>query len=344
MKKTVLITGGSGYIGSWITKYLLEAGHIVRLTVRDKNKLEKIAHLKAVQEQQAGQLEIWEADLLKEGSFDEAARGADVLMHVASPFILKVKDAQKDLVDPAQKGTLNVLRAASQSGTIKKVILTSSVVSIFGDAKDMADQNLKEFTEEQWNTTSSLEHQPYSYSKTLAEKAAWDLYATQKQWKLIAINPAFVMGPPLGKNSDSESILFMKRMLTGAYKTGAAPFYFGFVDVRDVAKAHILAMEERVQEGRHITVKSTHSMLELANTIESEFNQQFKLPTSTTPTLLLYILGWAFGLSWKYIRRNAGYPIVYNTTRSRENLGLIYRPFSETIRDMVHAMQERNIV
>jgi len=194
MVKTVMVTGGTGYIGSWIVKDLLDRGYIVRMTVRDKSNRSKYEQLVLMAEKSKGKLEIWEANLLKEGSFDEAAKGADAIIHVASPFTLKFKNAQKELLDPALRGARNVLNAASKSGTVKKVVLTSSVAAIYGDSSDMQELGLDEFTEEHFNTTSSAQHQPYSFSKTIAEKEAWKLFKQQNFWKLVVVNPSFVIG------------------------------------------------------------------------------------------------------------------------------------------------------
>ena len=185
MKHTILVTGGTGYIGSWVVKGLLEKGHTVRLTVRKKNKKEKYQFLTVIAGKNEGSLEIWEADLLRSGSFDEAAIGCDSIAHIASPFILNVKDAKLDLVDPAVKGTINVLEAANKSNSIKKVVLTSSTVAIYGDNIDMKKQNLSILTEEHFNTSSSLSHQPYPYSKVQAEKKAWEMVRQQSTWELI---------------------------------------------------------------------------------------------------------------------------------------------------------------
>jgi nucleoside-diphosphate-sugar epimerase len=165
MYKTIMITGGTGYVGSWVIKDLLENGYTVRACVRDKNNRQKVQHLLDLAIGAVGSLELWEADLLKMGSFDDAARGSDAIFHLASPFTLRFKDPKKDLLDPALVGTRNVLAAASLSGTVKKVILTSSVVAVHGDNVDMKELGLKEFTEENFNYSSSLTHQPYSFPR-----------------------------------------------------------------------------------------------------------------------------------------------------------------------------------
>jgi nucleoside-diphosphate-sugar epimerase len=336
--KTVLVTGGTGYLGSWVVKQLLEKGYTVRLTVRSKNKVQNYSHLEEISRSTAGKLEIWEADLVKEGSFDEAAKGADAIIHMASPFTLRYKDAQKELIEPALNGTKNILNAANLSESVKKVILTSSVAAVHGDNIDMQEQGLSEFTEAHFNTSSSVNHQPYSYSKVLAEKAAWDIEKNQTNWKLVVINPSFIMGPSLTKDSNSESLHFMKEMIGGKYYMGAPDVMFGFVDVRDVATAHLLALETNAN-GRHILAERTESVFNFSKIIKKVFGNKYKLPLMVSPKFMLYLVGWAFGLKNGFIKRNVGYPIKLNATKSRELLGLKYTPIETTIKDMVTQME-----
>ncbi len=341
MNKTILVTGGTGYIGSWVTKYLLEKGYNVCLTVRDKSKTEKYQHLLDIEKKSPGTLEFWEANLLSEGAFDEPAEGAFAIIHMASPFSLKFKDAQKELIDPALEGTRNVLNAANKSSTVKKVVLTSSVAAVHGDNIDMKELGLDEFTEEHFNTSSSLTHQPYSYSKVLAEKEAWKIYENQDKWKLVVINPSFVMGPSLGKISNSGSLDFMKDMLSGKYFSGAPDLMFGFVDVRDVAKAHIIALESETASGRHILAERTMSMYDFSRLIKKQYGNQFKLPLMKSPKFMLYLVGWMFGLTNKFIRRNVGYDIKLNASKSKKELGLEYTPIEKSVKDMVDQMMEK---
>lgn len=344
MEKKVLVTGGTGYIGNWVVKELLEKGYTVRITVRDKSQTQKYRHLLDLAKETDGELEVSEANLLSEGSFDEPAGGCSAVIHIASPFTLRFRDAKKDLIDPALNGTRNVLNAATRAGSVKKIVLTSSVAAVHGDAIDMKEQGLDEFTEEHFNETSAPDHQPYSYSKVLAEKEAWKMAAEQEQWKLVVINPSFVVGPSLTETSDSESLNFMKDMLTGKYKTGAPELWFGWVDVRDAAHAHVLALESSKAEGRHILAERTMSVLKVAEILKDQFGDKYKLPSGKIPKWLMYLVGPFLGLKARYIKRNVGYPIRLNTEKSRESLGLTYRPISESLRDMVRQMHELNLL
>jgi len=338
MKNPILVTGGTGYIGSYVVKDLLEKGNTVRLTVRDKSKKEKYQFLKNIAKKSNGTLEIWEADLLKEGSYDEAVEGCDSIAHMASPFILNIKDAQLDLVDPAVKGTINVLEAANKSSTVKKVVLTSSTVAIYGDGIDMRNQHLSSFTEEQFNTSSTIDHQPYPFSKVQAEKKAWEIANNQSSWELVVLNPSFVMGPSLATGSQSESLKFMADMLSGKLKLGAAELYFGYVDVRDVAKAHVFCLENKA-EGRHILVERVTDILSFADIIRAHYGKKYKLPKSNNPKWLVSLIGSLFGLSREYVKNNVGIPIQMDASKSRDKLGLNYIPLEQTVKDMVEQME-----
>lgn len=339
MKKTVLVTGGTGYIGSWVVKGLLEQGYRLRLTVRDMGNQLKYQFLTDMAQNTNGNLEIFEADLMKAGSFDVAAKGCDAILHIASPFILDVKDPDMDLVQPAVLGTRHVLEAANRSESVKKVVLTSSIAAVFGDNCDMRAQNLTAFTEAQFNTSSSLHHQPYSYSKVMAEKEAWKMEKQQSNWKLVVLNPGLVMGPSLVMGSRSESLKIMNELLTGKYRLGVPDLYFGFVDVRDVARAHIAALEQS-SEGRHILVERTTDMLSFVNMIRACSEKPYALPRRTSPKWLLKLVGARFGLSRAFINNNVGIPIQIDVTRSKQFLKMEYLPMEQTVCDMVNQYEK----
>lgn len=337
-ERPVLVTGGSGYIASWVVKQLLEQGYKVNATVRNKSKIAKVDHLLKLQKQFPGKLELYEADLLKEGSFAEAMKDCALVIHMASPFKVNVKDPQKELVDPALKGTRNILQTVNNTSTVKRVVLTSSVVAIYGDASDIEQTENGVFTEAYWNTTSSLKHQPYSYSKTLAEKEAWKFEGEQQRWDLVVINPSFVMGPSLSDRTDGESTDFMIQLLSGTFKSGAPYLAFGFVDVRDVAAAHILAGTKESASGRHITCARTKTMLDAATILRREFGDKYKLPSRQLPKFLMYLVGPFVGFSWKFVRNNVGIPMKFDNSYSKKDLGLVYRDLSETFKDQVEQL------
>lgn len=341
----VVVTGGSGYIASWIVKYLLEDGKAVRATVRSLTDNSKIQHLLDLKEKYKDKLSLFEADLMLDGSFDKVIEDVELVIHTASPFFVAgIKDPKKQLIDPALQGTKNVLESCNRNSTVKRVVLTSSVAAIFGDNIDSLQIPNQTFTEEHWNTTSNLTHQPYAYSKTLAEKEAWEIQKRQSSWDLVVINPSFVMGPSLSKRLDGTSVEFMKNMLTGVFRTGVPDTKMGYVDVRDVAKAHILAGFTPKAEGRHITSAEVIPMLGVAKIIKEKFGKKYSVPTGTLPKFLVYLIGPFFGLSWGYTKNNIGQPLFLNNEYSKTNLGLTYRPLTETFADHVNQMESAGLL
>ena len=158
--KPVLVTGASGYIANWIIKYLLEEGCTVHGTVRNPDSEKSVGPLqKIAAAAPLGTLKLFKADLLDEGSFDEAMAGCEVVMHTASPFVVRgFKDPQEALIKPAVEGTRNVLEAANRTASVKRVVLTSSVAAVFGDNADLRKNPRGVFNEEDWNFSSSLQH------------------------------------------------------------------------------------------------------------------------------------------------------------------------------------------
>jgi len=250
--KPILVTGSSGYIASWIVKLLLDKGHTVHAMVRDVNALDAMGHLNKIAEGSSGKLVLFEADLLKEGSFDAAMEGCELVMHTASPYSVDPKMDPDAFIQPALDGTRNVLNSVNKTSTVKRVVLTSSVAAILGDTRDVQGYAGGIATEENWNTTSSLTHLPYSYSKTLAEKLAWEMVKAQDRWDLITINPSFVFGPSLSKRKGMPTMDFLSLLADKRSAMGAVPFNFGIVDVRDVAEAHVKAGFIPDANGRHI--------------------------------------------------------------------------------------------
>ena len=228
--------------------------------------------------------------------------------------------------------------------SVERVVLTSSVVAINGDNQDMIDKGIDRLNEEHWNTTSSLKHAPYSFSKTVAEKKAWDLQKKQERWDLVVINPGFVMGPSLSGRTDGQSTQFMMDLLSGKMAAGAPELTFGYVDVRDIAKAHILAMKQSNCKGRYIVTENSYSVLEVASFIDKAFPGQFKLPKRTLPKWLMYVFGPLMGMSWKMVRRNIGLPLTYDHSKSVDDLGLRYRNISETFSDHANQLMDMNLV
>lgn len=333
---TVLVTGANGYVASWLVKQLLEQGHTVHATVRNPDNKEKIAHLENIAATTPGTLKFYAADLLQEGAFTQAMQGCDIVYHTASPFILGVKDPQKDLVDPAEKGTANVLNTAVKTHSVKRVVVTSSVVAMCTDAIDTHQVSHDGINEDSWNTTASLNYQPYAYSKTLAEKKAWEIAQSQNQWDLVTINPGFVMGPFLNAaKTTSESIKVLKQMGDGTMKSGAPKYGCTVVDVRDLAMAHYQAGMNPAAKGRYLATAHNTNFLEMAQCLTDKYASQYPLPKKAAPKWLLMLLGPMMDktLSRKIIKNNVNVDFKANNTKIKSDLGIEFRPLHETMND-----------
>ncbi|KAG8051753.1 hypothetical protein GUJ93_ZPchr0001g29342 [Zizania palustris] len=204
--KLACVTGASGYIASWIVKLLLDRGYTVRATVRNTADPKKTQHLRAL-DGAKDRLNLFEANLLEEGSFDAAVHGCDCVFHTASPFYHNVKDPKAELLDPALKGTLNVLGSCKKA-SIKRVVITSSIAAVAYNGKPRTPDVVVDETWFSLPEVAEKEKQWYVLSKTLAEEAAWN-FSKDNGIDIVTINPAMVIGPLLqpSLNTSAEAIL-----------------------------------------------------------------------------------------------------------------------------------------
>jgi nucleoside-diphosphate-sugar epimerase len=332
--KPVLVTGGSGYVASWIIKMLLEEGIDVHATVRNPSNANKVDHLTALAKGSAGKLKLFQSDLLDTSSFDKPMRGCELVIHTASPFFISgIKNPEEELIRPAREGTRNVLESAKRNPAVKRVVLTSSVAAVYGDNADITFTPGQVFTEKEWNTTSSAEHQPYSYSKTIAEKEAWALANEQDQWDLLTINPGWVLGPSVSKRRDSMSIGTMIQFGDGTFKMGVPELWSGIVDVRDVATAHIKAGYTPEASGRHIIVGGEATLLNIATILRKHFGDDYPFPRKQVPKFLFWIIAPMNGITRKYASRNVGIQIKFDNSYSKTDLNMSYLPIEQAVKE-----------
>ncbi|MCQ9135434.1 NAD-dependent epimerase/dehydratase family protein [Streptomyces hilarionis] len=342
--RTVLVTGGSGFVAAHLVQQLLERGYRVRATVRSTARTDKLRPLRALQDARPGRLDLFEADLLAEGSFDEAARGCSVVFHVASPFLMpeKIKDGRRDVVEPALRGTRNVVAAVNRAGTVERLVLTSTVGAIFGDYVDVREMDGQTLSEKYVNTTSTVENNPYHYAKTVAETAAREAEAAQDRWRMVALNPGLILGPSLTPASVSGSLFLLDELFKGYFFYGAPDFSFTTADVRDVAAAHIAAAERPGAYGRYIVAApEMTSFHQMATILRERRPRDLRLPRTALPHWPVRLLGPAFGLSQRYIRNHLGIRFPVDNRRSVEELGLVYRPIEETLTDHYRTWREQ---
>jgi dihydroflavonol-4-reductase len=332
--KMVFVSGAAGFIGSHVVKQLLAAGYRVRGSVRSLKKVEELRHLRELPGA-AERLELVEADLLAPGAFDAHVQGADYVLHLASPFVLEAKDPQKDLVDPAVRGTRTMLEACQKSPRVKRVVLTSSMAAVT-DEPD-SDHVL---TEADWNEKSSLQRNAYYYSKTLAERAAWQFMAEEKpHFDLIAMNPYIVIGPSMTRAVNPSNQLFVD-LLSGTYP-GIMNLTWGFVDVRDVALGHIRAMTAPAAEGRYLCTNATLTMREVVELLhQAGYGTEagYKVPRlgmdcaigDYAARLGSYLQPKGVG---QYLRTHIGRLVRFDNAKVKRDLGLEFRALDGTIRD-----------
>jgi nucleoside-diphosphate-sugar epimerase len=282
---TVLVTGGSGFIGAHCILQLLAGGHDVRTTVRSlKREADMRAMLKQGGAEPGDRLAVFAADLEKDDGWQEAVPGSDYVLHVASPFPSGVPKDDDELIRPARDGALRVLRAARDSG-VKRVVLTSSFAAIgYGHEPQNAP-----FTEKTWTNLDGGDVSAYPKSKTLAERAAWEFIAKEGgALELSVVNPVGVFGPVLGPDY-STSILLVQRLMDGAVP-GLPRLYFGAVDVRDVADLHLRAMTHPAAKGERFLALAGDflSMLDIAKILKSRLGDGARrVPVRQLPNWLV---------------------------------------------------------
>lgn len=345
--KPVLVTGATGYVAGWLVKKLLEEGLTVHAAVRDPKNKTKLAHLDELAANSSGSIKYFKADLLQEGSYAEAMEGCELVYHTASPYTLDVKDPQKELIDPALNGTRNVLQQANNTPSVKRVVVTSSCAAIYSDAIDCEKAPNGVLTEKVWNTTSSLDYNPYSYSKTLAEQEAWKIAENQDKWDLVVVNPAGVFGPALNpKSSTSESTNIMKQMADGTMKAGVPNIGIGVVDVRDLAEAHYQAGFKPEANGRNIIVGHNTSFLEMAQTLNKHFGDKYPVPNKALPKWLLWLVGPLVNkaITRDFVKKNVNIEWKADNSKGKRELGLNYRSLEETMVDDFNALISAGVI
>ncbi|XP_078148320.1 phenylacetaldehyde reductase-like isoform X2 [Carex rostrata] len=270
--RIVCVTGASGFIASWLVKLLLQRGYTVRATVRDPSDPKRTKHLREL-DGASERLHLFKADLMDEGSFDAAIDGCEGVFHAASPVTFTVTDPQAELIDPAVKGTLNVLRSCSKAATVKRVVMTSSMAAVSNNGRPRSTDAV---IDETWFSIPEICENLklwYALSKTLAEEAAWK-FSKDNGIDMVTLNPAMVIGPLLQPTLNATCADIFN-LINGS------PTYpnlnFGWIHVKDVATAHILAFEVPSARGRYCLVERVLHFSEIVAIIH-ELYPSLQLP------------------------------------------------------------------
>ncbi|KAF8956235.1 D-lactaldehyde dehydrogenase [Flammula alnicola] len=315
----ILVSGANGFIAMWVIRTLLEQGYIVRGAVRSNEKGKRLREYFG----SYGDKVEWVVveDITKDGAFDEAVKGVDGIEHMASPLNSPTDDPD-DYIKPAVHGTIGMLQSALKAGKqIKRVVVTSSIVAVISTVTESPERK------------KSSPDEKYRASKTLAEKAAWEFYNKHKaeiSWDLVALNPPLVLGPPLQEVKTpahlNVSLDIWFNMVFTEKPDAVLKSTHGYVHVKDIAAAHVIALEKEAAGGERIIVASgTTTWQDLRNliyTLKPEYYTSGVLPRGT-PDLETVVLS------------------IYNTDKSKKILGLEYRSLTEVITDILTDFEAR---
>ena len=336
--ETVLVTGGSGFIGGWCVIELLRRGYTVRTTVRDlKREAEVRASIGGVTD--TANLSVFAANLTSDAGWDEAVAGCEYVLHVASPVSAAEPKDPNELIVPAREGAVRVVSAAVRAG-VRRVVMTSSVASI-GGGFDGADGV---FDETVWTDGDDPKVSAYARSKTLAERAAWDIIEKAGgTTQLATVLPALVIGPVLGKDY-SDSIQVIDRLMGGKIP-GVPRLGFDLVDVRDVADLHIRAMTSNAAAGeRFVAAGEWAWMIDIARVLKAKLGAEAaKVPTRAAPDFLLRLMG-LFDKDIAGVVGGLGRRREFSSQKAQSLLGWRPRPSEESILDTARSLIVAGVV
>ncbi len=321
----ILVTGANGHVGYNITKLLAEQGYNVRASVRDVRNKEKTNHLNELG------VEVVEADIMKPESLKSAVNGMDGVFQVAAVFKTWAKNPQKEIIEPSMIGGVNVLKAAKEAG-VKKIVFTSGNVAMGSDSSPE-----RIFAEDDWNDTATS---PYVIAKTQGEKKAWE-FAEQNNLNMVSINPAAIIGPGFYRHTGSTEFFeeILKNKLPGIF-----PLNLSFVDARDVAKAHLLAYENKDAKGRYLVSDKFFTSMDLLQLIK-EFEPGISIPEkqiSLSQLKVFSFIDWCSSLftgnrklTKVMINDTLGKYAKFSSRKAREELGWEPMDIRQSIKDTV---------
>ncbi|MEZ4463187.1 MAG: NAD-dependent epimerase/dehydratase family protein [bacterium] len=329
MAGPIAVTGATGFIGSHVIRVLLERGYTVRACVRDPENRSKVAHLEALAAGLPGTLSFHRGDLLDEGSYDEAFAGATGVIHTAAVVTFTAADPEAEIVRPSLDGTRNVLGAIERSGSVQRLVHTSSVSAVVSRAEPG-----RLYTEADYSDEATIKSDAYAYAKREAERL---VAAHPGSFSRVMINPGLVVGPVYTSAHAKGSASVVRDFVVGTFP-GAPGFAFSVVDVREVADAHVDALERADLDGRFIVSAATLWMREMAAAVAAGF-PELRVRTNQLPSILIYLAAiFDKRMSLAMVKNLLKRPQRVDNARSREVLKLTYRPIEESICECARSM------
>jgi dihydroflavonol-4-reductase len=335
----VLVTGGSGFLGSWCLVELLQRGYRVRTTVRDLSREPEVRAMLAPEVDVGDRLSVLAADLTSDAGWDEAIEGCDYVVHVASPFPPQQPNDPDELIVPAREGALRVLRTALKAG-VERIVLTSSAVAVANGGEMRGPAPM---TEEDWTDPANPNLTAYGRSKTIAERAAWDLVRESGETRrLSVIAPSAILGPALSDDR-SYSLQVIERLLAGM--PGLPRLGFSFVDVRDVADLHVRAMTAPEAGGeRFLGTGPFLWMADVAEILRDRLGPSAaKVPTRKVPNFVVRAMA-RFDPGLRSVVGDLGRQRVFSSEKARTKLDWSPRPIEETIVDCAESLMRVGVV
>ena len=297
-KELVLVTGGSGFVGSHCIVAALNAGYQVRTTIRSlsrANDVREMLRAGGVTEDKVNSVQFHAVDLLKDDGWTNACKDCTYVLHVASPFPAKPPKKENDLIGPARDGTLRALRAAKAAATVRRVILTSSTASVIS-GHSLERYHKGPFTEKDWTNVEdpATPVAAYQKSKTLAERAAWDWISKEGEGlEMATVHPCGIYGPVLSKHM-ATSVTLIEACLNGSLPV-LPKMSFGVIDVRDVADLHLRTMTDPKAKGeRFLAVADEYIDIPAqAEVLRRRLGKKAKrVPTFIAPDWMMRIVSW----------------------------------------------------
>ena len=326
--KKVLVTGISGFVGQHCAAELLKKGYAVRGSVRSLSKTDEVVNGIKKEIDPKDNLEFCELDLMNDAGWDKAMEGCDYVLHVASPFVVKVPKDENEIIKPAVDGTLRALKAAKKAG-VNRVVLTSSTVAMHG-----GQTGLIKINQDSWTNLNAKNVTAYFKSKTLAEKSAWEFIKNQtgvNKLELVVVNPGPIYGPTLTGNLATEAMDFFKKLITG--KVPMLPKAYSVMsDVRDVATIHVAALENEKANGKRfiVTTEKPQAIQQIGEILKS--NGYDKVSTKLAPTFLLKFIA-NFNDEMKGMLPFVGNTIEADVSDTMKTFNWKPIPFEKTVLD-----------